>query len=272
MSAAKESLAVLRRHGVEGPLDAAVVLGTGLGAAIADMAGAMSGAVSIPYADLPGFPRPTVSGHAGQLTVGRHRGRRVAFLQGRAHYYEAGDPRAMAGVIETLALLDCGALVLTAAAGSLRPKPGPGGLMLISDHINLNGANPLIGLHGDDRFVNMIDAYDPDLRAQMRAAARRLGLPLPEGVYMWFSGPSFETPAEVRMAGLLGADAVGMSVVPEVILARRLGLRVAGLSLITNHAAGYAGGEATHDQTKAIAATGAGALAALLDAFLEGLT
>lgn len=265
--AAKESLAVLRAHGIEVPLDAAFVLGTGL----SELAAEMSEAVAISYADLPGFPRPTVSGHAGRLVVGRRQGRRVAFLQGRGHYYENGDPRAMAGAIETLAALGCGALVLTAACGSLRADLGPGALMLVADHINLNGRNPLIGVHSDDRFVNMVDAYDPGLRAQMQAAARRLGLPLPEGVYMWFSGPSFETPAEVRMAGLLGADAVGMSVVPEVILARRLGLRVGAVSLITNHAAGYAGGAPTHDQTKAIAATGAKALASLIDAFLEGI-
>jgi len=263
----RKNLAVLRAHGVEGPLDAAIVLGTGLG----DMAARMSEAVSVSYADLPGFPAPTVSGHAGRLVVGRCGGRRVAFLQGRGHYYENGDPRAMAGAIETLAALGCGALVLTAASGSLRADLPPGGLMLVADHINLSGLNPLIGVHSDDRFVNMLDAYDPGLRSQMQAAAQRLGLPLPEGVYMWFSGPSFETPAEVRMAGLLGADAVGMSVVPEVILARRLGLRVCAVSLITNHAAGYAGGAPTHDQTKSIAATGASALATLLDAFVEGL-
>ena len=267
IDAAKNNLAVLRARGVEGPLDAAIVLGTGLG----DMAARMSEAVSISYGDLQGFPAPTVSGHAGRLVVGRCGGRRVAFLQGRGHYYENGDPRAMAGALETLALLGCGALVLTAASGSLRADLGPGGLMLVADHINLNGLNPLIGVHSEDRFVNMLDAYDPGLRAQMRAAALRLRLPLPEGVYMWFSGPSFETPAEVRMAGILGADAVGMSVVPEVILARRLGLRICAVSLITNHAAGYAGGAPTHDQTKAIAATGASALATLLDAFLEGL-
>jgi len=266
-SAAQACLDVLKAHGVGEPLDAAIVLGTGL----SDLAGSLSEAVAISYADLPGFPQPGVSGHAGRLVVGRSHGRRIAFLQGRAHYYESGDPRAMAGALECLSALGCGALVLTAASGSLRADLPPGGLMLVTDHINWSGLNPLIGVTSDDRFVPMIDAYDPGLRARFRAAAVRTGMTLPEGVYMWFSGPSFETPAEIRMAGLLGADAVGMSVAPEVILARRLGLRVGAVSLITNYGAGYQGGAPTHDQTKQVAATGAQSLALLLDSFIEGL-
>ena len=261
------SLAALRAHGVDGPLDAAIVLGTGL----SGLAESLSEAVAISYANLPGFPKPGVSGHAGRLVVGRSHGRRIAFLQGRAHYYESGDPRVMAGALECLTALGCGALVLTAASGSLRADLPPGGLMLITDHINWSGLNPLIGVRTDDRFVSMVDAYDPALRARFLTAAARSGVALPEGVYMWFSGPSFETPAEIRMAGLMGADAVGMSVAPEVILARRLGLRVGAVTLITNYGAGYQGGAPTHDQTKSIAAIGAQSLATLLDSFIEGI-
>ena len=266
-NAVQASLDALKAHGVTEPLDAAIVLGTGL----SDLAASLSEAVTVSYADLPGFPQPGVSGHAGRLLVGRSHGRRIAFLQGRAHYYESGDPRAMAGALDCLSALGCGALVLTAACGSLRADLPPGSLMLVADHINWSGLNPLIGVASDDRFVSLIDAYDPALRARFRAAALRANVLLPEGVYMWFSGPSFETPAEIRMAGLMGADAVGMSVAPEVILARRLGLKVGAVSLITNYGAGYQGGAPTHDQTKLIAATGAQKLAMLLDSFIEGL-
>ena len=262
---AQEALATIAARGVAGPLDVAFVLGTGLG----EMAEAVENAVTISYADLPGFPRPGVSGHAGKLVVGRQNGQRVAYLQGRAHFYEDGDAAVMATPLETLAKLGCGALVLTAASGSLRPDIPPGSLMLVGDHINLSGANPLIGARGDQRFVSLVDAYDPPLRAALSAAATRAGVALPEGVYLWFSGPSFETPAEIRMARLLGADAVGMSVVPEVILARRHGLRTGAVTMITNYGAGFAGGAPTHEQTRATAAQGALALRALIDRFLQ---
>ena len=165
-------------------------------------------------------------------------------LAGRAHYYEHGDAAAMRPALEALAALGIETLILTNAAGSLEPDMPPGSVMLITDHINFSGTNPLIGEPSDARFVGMTEAYDAGLRAAHRdGRARRRASPLHEGVYMWFSGPSFETPAEIRMARIMGADAVGMSTVPEVILARFLGLRVAACSVITNLAAGMTGAE-----------------------------
>ena len=264
--AVNQALAVLKQRGVTQGVDVAFVLGTGLG----QLAESVEDAIVVPYVDLPGFPRPTVSGHSGRFVVGRQNGKRVAHLQGRSHFYEDGDPRAMAIPLEVLERLGCGALVLTAAAGSLRPEMPPASLVLIEDHINLNGPNPLVGEKGDARFVSLVDAYDPALCSRFRAAAVQAGLAVPGGVYMWFSGPSFETPAEIRMARTLGADVVGMSLVPEVILARHLGLPLAAVSMITNFAAGFHGGAPTHDQTRAIAAEGAQALARLVMAFLQG--
>ena len=200
----------------------ALVLGSGLG----DLVDEVEDALRIPYSELPGFPRSGVTGHAGMLVAGRFGGAEVLMLAGRAHYYEHGNPAAMRPVLETLAALGVDTLILTNAAGSLDPDMPPGSVMRISDHINYSGFNPLIGVESDDRFVGMTNAYDAELAARMQESAERLGIPLLAGVYMWFSGPSFETPAEIRMARILGADAVGMSTVPEVILARFFGLRV----------------------------------------------
>ena len=242
------------------------MLGTGLGT-IAD---ALEGAVSVPYAELPGFPAGGVSGHAGKLSVGTWEGVRLAVLEGRAHYYEAGDAAAMRVPLELLAGLGLRSLILTNAAGSLHADWYPGAMALVSDHINFSGRNPLIGADGDDRFVSLSDAYDRHLRVRLRRAAAQAGVPaLREGVYMWFSGPSFETPAEVKMARLLGADLVGMSTVPEAILARRLGLKVAAISLITNFATGVGSGNPSHAETKDVAVSGSIGLKRLLRAFLR---
>ena len=244
-----------------------LVLGSGLGG----FADGLADAVTIPYGALTGFPRSGVTSHRGALVVGRRDGVDVAVLAGRAHYYEHGNPREMALPLATLAALGVETLILTNAAGSLREEVGPGSPMLIDDHIAWSGLNPLIGESGDDRFVSMVDAYDPGLRALAKAAAAEAGIALPEGVYMWFSGPSFETPAEIRMARMLGADAVGMSTVPEVILARRLGLSVLALSMITNLAAGMTGRPLSHDETKREAAAGAARFETLVDAILARL-
>lgn len=241
----------------------AVVLGTGL-AEVADASDAI-----IPYAELPGFPQAGVSGHRGALALRADARGCIAFLLGRAHYYESGDPRAMAGALETLAALGLRDLVLTCAAGGVREDLAPGALAAITDHINFSGLNPLIGAQGDARFTPMVDAYDSGLRARLHRAAQAASVDLREGVYMWFSGPSFETPAEVRMARVLGADLVGMSTVPETILARRLGLGVAAVALVTNHAAGVHGGAPSHDETKRVAALGAQKMQALISAFLK---
>ncbi len=245
----------------------ALVLGSGLGG----FADEVADAVTIPYADLPGFPPSGVSGHRGELIVGRLAGRDVAVLAGRVHYYEHGDARAMATPIATLAALGVERLILTNAAGSLRADVGPGSPMLITDHIAAAGTNPLIGETGDGRFVSMVDAYDPALIALARRTAKGLGIALPEGVYAWVSGPSFETPAEIRMFRVWGADAVGMSTVPEVILARHAGISVLALSMITNLAAGMTGRPLSHAETKDEAAKGADRFRRLLSGIVAAL-
>jgi purine-nucleoside phosphorylase len=237
---------LIRSRLLEGPPDAAIILGSSLD----PVSAILEHPRTLEYAELPGFPVPKVSGHAGRIAAGRIGSANVLVLRGRAHPYESGDPAVMRPVIETLAELGTRMLILTNAAGSLDPKMRPGRIMLVSDHINFSGMNPLIGETGDHGFVPMTDAYDTGLADQFRAAARAGGVALAKGIYMWFSGPSFETPAEVRLARLAGADAVGMSTVPEVILARRFGLRVAALSVITNLAAGLEGASPSHEETK----------------------
>ncbi len=248
------------------PIRLAMILGSGLG----HLAGAVDG-TAIPYADLPGFPHAGVSGHNPTLMIGDLEGQRVAILGAREHYYENGNPAAMRPALETVAALGVTDLILTNAAGSLRPDIQPGDLMLLSDHINFSGLNPLIGEATDRRFVPMTDAHDPALRAALRKAAEAENVPLPEGVYAWYSGPSFETPAEIRAIRTLGADAVGMSTVPEVILARFLGLRVAAVSVITNMAAGLSDENISHEHTKAMAPIGAAKLERVLRAMLRAL-
>jgi purine-nucleoside phosphorylase len=246
------------------PVTTGLVLGSGLG----HLAAAVEG-TAIPYSELPGFPHGAVSGHNPSLVVGRFQGHPVAILGGRVHYYESGDPRAMRLPLEVLKALGARRLILTNAAGSLRPEMAPGEIMLLSDHINFSGLNPLIGEPTDARFVPMTDAHDPGLRAGLRAAAERAGVRMHEGVYAWYSGPSFETPAEIRALRILGADAVGMSTVPEVILARFLGLKVAAISTITNMAAGLSDEKISHEHTKAMAPLGASKLEAVLRGFLS---
>jgi purine-nucleoside phosphorylase len=245
----------------------ALVLGSGLGG----LAGEVENAVRIPYSELSGFPQGGVSGHAGEVVAGSFASRPVLMLAGRAHYYEKGDAAVMRPVLEALAGVGIDRLILTNAAGSLSRDRPPGSVMLITDHINFSGTNPLFGEPTDRRFVNLSEAYDAGMGGALEKAAAATGTPLSKGVYMWFSGPSFETPAEIRMARAMGADAVGMSTVPEVILARFLGLRVAACSVITNLAAGL-GGEISHQETKDMAPVGGARLAALLrHAFAAGL-
>lgn len=236
---------LLRQRGVDEPVEMAVLLGTGLGA----LAGALNGPVTVSYEDLPGFPETSVPGHEGQLAIGVQEGVRVAYLQGRAHFYEHGDADVMASALETMALLGAWKVLLTSTVGSIRAGLYPGNIAMVTDHINISGINPLIGKTGDARFVNLVDAYDLRLRHRLRKASAGAGVSLQEAVYMWFPGPSFETPAEIRLARQLGADVVGMSIVPEVIIARRLGLRAAALAVVTNFGAGFSGGNPTHEET-----------------------
>jgi xanthosine phosphorylase len=243
-----------------------IILGSGLGA----VADALEDAVTIPYTDLPDFPQPSVYGHAGTLALGTLSGLPVACLQGRAHVYEGGDPGAMRGPVRALKEAGAEALFVTNAAGSLHPEVGPGSLMAISDHINMLGVNPLTGPNDDavgPRFPSLYDAYDPELRAVLHAAAEDLDIALAEGVYLATAGPSFETPAEIRAFRTLGADAVGMSTVPEVILARHSGMRVAAVSAITNLAEGMGGEPLSHEQTLRYANQAAGYLTRLIIEF-----
>lgn len=245
--------------------ETAMVLGSGLGG----LTDAVEKPLRVPYGDLEGFPAGGVSGHAGEIVAGYLRGVPVAMLSGRAHYYEKGDPAVMRLPLEVMGAIGIRRLLLTNSAGSLRDDMPPGSVMMIADHINWSGMNPLIGEDSDARFVGMTSAYDPAMMERFRKTANAQGLELHEGVYMWFSGPSFETPAEIRAARTLGADAVGMSTVPEVILARFCGLSVAAFSVITNFAAGMTGAELSHAETKEIAPKGGERLAGLIAASLE---
>lgn len=259
------ALDIIQKAAGTKPVEAGIVLGSGLG----PLADRVEKPVSIPYADLPGFPQGGVSGHQSRLVIGTLSGRRVAVFSGREHYYENGNSAAMRPALETLKGLGAGTLILTNAAGSFRQEVGPESIVVHSDYLNWSGRNPLIGEHGDERFVDMRDAYDPILRAKLKVVANALGIPHHEGVYFWFSGPTFESPAEIRAMKILGADLVGMSTVPEVILARRLKLKVAALSMVTNHAAGMAGAEISHHDTKTVAARGSDKMAKLILGLLE---
>lgn len=238
----------------------ALVLGSGLGG----FADKVDQAIRIPFSDLKGFPHGGVSGHRGEIVAGYVSGVPVLVLAGRVHYYEHGNASAMRPVLEALAAFGITHLILTNAAGSLREDMPPGSVMLIEDHINFSGTNPLIGEPTDKRFVGLTNAYDSTMCAALEAAALAETIALSKGVYMWFSGPSFETPAEIKMARIFGADAVGMSTVPEVILARFLDMKVAACSVVTNFAAGMTGAELSHDETKAIAPFGGERLARIL--------
>ncbi len=238
----------------------AVVLGSGWGA----LTQHLQSAIRIPYAELPGFPRASVAGHSGELWLGHIGATAVAVLSGRQHGYESGAVDGMKVPLRTVQALGCQLLVQTNAAGSLKPDLPTGSMMLLSDHLNLPQRSPLVGETGTERFVSMVDAYDPSLRARAQAVAARHGLTLREGVYAWFMGPQFETPAEIRMAALLGADAVGMSTVPETILARHAGMRVLALSLITNLGAGLSAEPLSHAHTLAQAQAASTSAAGLL--------
>jgi purine-nucleoside phosphorylase len=259
-----ELIALIRQRVGDQPVELGLVLGSGLG----HLADAVDG-VAIPYDELPGFPHAGVSGHSPKLVIGELEGRRVAVFGGRAHYYESGKGDAMRVPLEVLRGLGGSQLILTNAAGSLQPDMPPGSLMLLNDHINFSGLNPLIGEKTDARFVPMTDAHDPAMCTALLAAAQSEGVVLLQGVYAWYSGPSFETPAEIRAIKLLGADAVGMSTVPEVILARFLGLKVAAVSVITNMAAGMSDEKISHEHTKAMAPIGAAKLERVLRRWLR---
>ncbi len=229
------AVAAVRAHTDLQP-DLALVLGSGLGA----LADEVEGAVTLSTADVPHYPQSTVEGHAGRLVLGHLAGRAVLVIQGRVHLYEGHDARDVSFPVRLAHALGVRGLVLTNAAGGINPSFGPGTLMLISDHLNLAFANPLAGPvgEGETRFPDLSNPYDEAWREQARAVALEQRIPYREGVYVWTSGPSYETPAEIRFFARAGADAVGMSTVPEAIQAAALGLPVLGISTITNPAAG----------------------------------
>lgn len=251
--------------------DAPVRIGLVLGSGLGHIANEVDG-IAIPYSDLPGFPHAGVSGHNPNLVIGNFEGVRVAVFGGRAHYYESGRGDAMRLPLEVLKALGADTMIATNAAGSMRRDMPTGSIMCLSDHINFSGLNPLIGEPTDARFVPMKDAYDPQIRAGLRNAADAADVNMADGVYAWYSGPSFETPAEIKAIAMLGADAVGMSTVPEVILARFLGLKAAAISTITNMAAGMSDESISHEHTKAMAPIGAAKLEKVLRGYLRGLS
>ncbi|GAC1410526.1 MAG: purine-nucleoside phosphorylase [Gemmatimonadaceae bacterium] len=244
-----------------------IILGSGLGG----LSKKIGDSVRIPFKDIPGFPETTIVGHEGAVIVGTLGGREIVALSGRFHVYE-GHPAALAAFpVRVFHALGARELFVSNAAGGISPKLAVGELMMISDHLNLMGTNPLVGEHqeGDVRFPDMTDAYDPGLRRILRTTAERLGVTLREGVYAGVLGPSYETPGEVRMLRLLGADAVGMSTVPEVIVARALRMRVAGVSCITNAAAGVTGAALSHTEVMETTRRVSAAFESLVTEFLE---
>ena len=245
----------------------AVLLGSGW----SGLADRLNDPVELPYTVLPGFPRPGVEGHAGRLLLGRIGAHDVAVLSGRQHAYETGAAAAMKGAIRALAACGVRALVQTNAAGSLAPRMRPGELMLITDHLNVPQRSPLLNEPGSARFVDLRDAYDPALRAQAVRAAAALSVTLHQGVYAWVLGPQFETPAEIRMLQAFGAQAVGMSTVPETILARHAGLRVLALSLFTNMGCGLEAEALSHAHTLATAQAAGARAVQLLEAVIAAL-
>lgn len=247
-----------------------LTLGSGLGA----LAERVQDPVVVGFEDLPGFPVPSVEGHQGRLVLGTLGGQPVACLQGRVHLYEGHPPQAVVPLVRTLRLLGCETYFATNAAGALDRDAKPGQLMLITDHINMQGGNPLVGPNDErfgPRFPPMDGAYDAEHQALLRRVAEPLGITLREGVYLATLGPSFESHAEVRAFGVLGANAVGMSTVPEVIVARHCGLRVAAVSVLTNLAAGLSDMVLSHEQTLHYGQAAAADLTRLVLGFLERL-
>lgn len=230
-----------------------LILGSGLG----DFADTLEHALVIPFSQIPDFPQATVEGHRGAFVFGQCRGRDVVVLQGRLHYYEGHSMEDLTLPVRIMALLGVTHLIVTNAAGGVNYHFNPGDLMLISDHINFAGANPLVGANLPEfgpRFPDVSDLYCRSLRETIRQKAGLAGIPLQQGVYMMFSGPNYETPAEVRMARIVGADAVGMSTVPEALVAAQCGMKVVGISCITNMAAGVTAQPLNHQEVMEIAA------------------
>lgn len=247
-----------------------IVLGSGLGGLADDL----TDAVAIPFADLPGWPAATAPGHLGRLLLGRLSGVPVVMLQGRLHVYEGNDPGLVIQPVLLMGRLGARTVVLTNAAGGVNPAYAPGALMVVADHINLTGRTPLLGPNADEigpRFTDLTDVWSPRLRERLRAAFDAEAVPFEEGIYVGLLGPTYETPAEVRMLRTLGADAVGMSTVLEAIACRWAGIEVCGVSLITNAGAGYSGQPLTHDEVLEAGAEAGPRLARVIRRFIAAL-
>jgi purine-nucleoside phosphorylase len=265
-----QAVAEIRKRAGGATPDVAVVLGSGLG----DFAGQLKDAVSIPYGDLPHWPASKVIGHDGRLVIGTLAGKRVAALAGRAHFYEGHDLRTVTFATRAIGRLRVKTLILTNAAGGVNVKLTPGMLMIMDDHINLLGSNPLVGPNDDRfgaRFPDMSEVYSTRLRGLADTVARAQNLPVGHGVYVAVHGPSYETPAEIRAFRTLGADAVGMSTVPEAIVARHMGIEVLGISCISNAAAGVLPQPLNHAEVMEVTQRVKGTFAALLEGIIAGL-
>jgi purine-nucleoside phosphorylase len=257
----------LRTFGVP---DVAIVLGSGLG----EFADGLEDAMTTPYGEIPYWPASAVIGHAGKLVMGSLRGRKVAALSGRAHFYEGHDLRTVTFATRVLGVLGVKTIILTNAAGGINVDFKPGTLMVIEDHINLLGSSPLIGPNEERfgaRFPDMTEVYSRRLRRIADEAAHAVGVPVAHGVYVALHGPSYETPAEIRFLRTIGADAVGMSTVPEALVARHMGMDVLGISCITNPAAGVLPEPLHHDEVMEVARRVKGEVSALLEGIIERL-
>lgn len=263
--AAEAAEAIARR--APGPIGVGVVLGSGLGG----LADRLADPVAIPYDEIPHVPTPTVSGHAGRLLVGSIGGMKVAMFQGRLHHYEGHDLDGVTFPVRILQRLGVPRLILTAATGGIRDDLGPGSIVCLSDHLNLLGRSPLQGKNDDrlgPRFLDLTEVYSSRLRSIAAGEAARLGLALPEGVYACLPGPNYETPAEIRMLRALGADVVGMSTVPEAIVARHGGQEVLGLVIVANWAAGISPSPLSHAEVLEASHAVGGRLADLVEAVM----
>jgi len=253
-----------------GKAEIAIILGSGLG----DYGEALEERRELAYADIPGFPVSTVVGHAGRWLSGKLHGKNVYMMQGRFHSYEGYDMQTVTMPIRVMAKLGVKTLIVTNAAGGVNINWTPGDLMILTDFINLTGKNPLTGPNLDEfgpRFPDMTQAYDEDLQALARSVGRKLDIELRSGVYCWLNGPTYETPAEIRMVRVLGADAVGMSTVPETIVARHCGMKVLGISCITNMAAGILKQPLNHEEVMETGLRAKDTFSALVDGIVERL-
>jgi purine-nucleoside phosphorylase len=267
--AARRTADAIRARVGDETADIGIVLGSGLGGLVDDI----EDCIRVPFAEVPAFPSATVAGHAGALVWGRLGGRNVVVLAGRFHMYEGHPPQLAAFPVRVMRELGAQTCFASNAAGGIRNDLRAGDLMIISDHLNLTGANPLTGPaeEGDERFPDMSSPYDATLRSLLTTSAAKVGVELKEGVYAWLPGPSFETRAEVRMLERLGADAVGMSTVPEVIVARAMGMRVAGVSCVANAASGVTDAPVLHTDVLEVTARAAKGFQALVREFVSAL-